>query len=364
MRKPFLIFALLAACAASAPGVRAQRLLPDRFGQWTISGSPVSPDAEPSALPDAIAKETGVTPPEGAEYSSNGMKIVVRVRKFRDPSSAYEAYTSWINPTMQPSTVGGASAVDPQRLLVLAGNLILEILPPQSPSTEELKQLAKAVRSHADQSPLPPIRAYLPDGFNDGTQKYALGPQGFHAALDALHRSEYAALANEVGFVSGAESMLAEYHRGRDAGVLLLIEYPTPQLAEQHLHHLQTVLPNVGQQAEIKIERRGSLLSLVLGPSSPEYAESLRGAVNYETEVTWHEPTHTITDPPWATILGKIFVATFLFMLVAVALGAAFGGVRVVLKAFFPGKVFDRPERMEILQLGLSGKKVDPRDFY
>jgi hypothetical protein len=35
-----------------------------------------------------------------------------------------------------------------------------------------------------------------------------------------------------------------------------------------------------------------------------------------------------------------------------------------VTKIFFPGKVFDRPERMEILQLGLSGKRIDPRDFY
>ena len=46
------------------------------------------------------------------------------------------------------------------------------------------------------------------------------------------------------------------------------------------------------------------------------------------------------------------------------ALGIAFGGVRVLTKRFFPGKVFDRPEDMEVLQLGLSGKRIDPRDFY
>jgi len=51
-------------------------------------------------------------------------------------------------------------------------------------------------------------------------------------------------------------------------------------------------------------------------------------------------------------------------MLVAVVLGVAFGGVRVLTKRLFPGKVFDRPEQMEVLQLGLSGKRIDPRDFY
>jgi hypothetical protein len=47
-----------------------------------------------------------------------------------------------------------------------------------------------------------------------------------------------------------------------------------------------------------------------------------------------------------------------------VVLGIAFGGVRVVTKRLFPGRVFDRPNQMEVLQLGLSGKRIDPSDFY
>jgi hypothetical protein len=30
----------------------------------------------------------------------------------------------------------------------------------------------------------------------------------------------------------------------------------------------------------------------------------------------------------------------------------------------FPGKVFDRHDRMEVLQMGLSGKTIDTRDLY
>jgi hypothetical protein len=48
----------------------------------------------------------------------------------------------------------------------------------------------------------------------------------------------------------------------------------------------------------------------------------------------------------------------------AVVFGVAFGGLRVITKRIFPGKVFDRPERMEVLQLGLSSKPIDPRDLY
>jgi hypothetical protein len=102
----------------------------------------------------------------------------------------------------------------------------------------------------------------------------------------------------------------------------------------------------------------------VLSPSSPEYTKNLRAAIHYETQVTWNEPSQTATDPPIASVMVKIFIGTGVFMVAAFVLGIAFGGVRVITKILFPGKVFDRPNQMEILQLGLSSKRIDPSDFY
>jgi len=86
--------------------------------------------------------------------------------------------------------------------------------------------------------------------------------------------------------------------------------------------------------------------------------------VKYETEITWNEPGHRATDPPMVLIMFKIFIFTGLFLGVATAVGVAFGGFRVIIKRLFPGKVFDRPEDIEVLQMGLSGKKIDPTDMY
>jgi hypothetical protein len=158
--------------------------------------------------------------------------------------------------------------------------------------------------------------------------------------------------------------MLAEYHRGKDSAALLLIDYPTPQLAEQHLRHLEQAISSAAKQAGTSIERKGTLLSLVLRPSSVAYGNAVRNAMNYETNVTWNEPHQTITDPPLLSTIAKIFIATGVFMVITVVLGAAFGGVRLLTKIFFPGKVFDRPEQMDVLQLGLSGKRINSRDFY
>jgi hypothetical protein len=197
-----------------------------------------------------------------------------------------------------------------------------------------------------------------------GTERYALGPDAFRVALETLNKTDFAVLTDAIGFNSGAEVMFARYQMGKDGGVLLLIEYPTPQLAEQHIHHLDEVLPATAKQTGTVIERKGSLLSMVLSPSTPEYAKSLREAVDYETQVTWNEASQTATDPPITSIMVKIFIGTGVFMVAAVVLGIAFGGVRVVTKRLFPGRVFDRANQMEVLQLGLSGKRIDPSDFY
>ena len=353
MRKFCVILALVAAFAA--PRLHAQTLsLPEHFGEWTESANAT---ATPQAPADVL-KEAGFTAALAKAYSLNGKTLNVALYEYRDPSSAYEIYTEQLNMGMLPSTIGNNTGVDHAHIVALAGNRVLEISPPQAASAGDLVALLKIVREHADRTPLPPIREYLPEGFSDGTQRYALGPAGFTAALNSLHRSDYAKAAQEVGFANGAEAMLADYRRGQDSAVLLLIEYPTPSLAEQQIHHLETALP-----AGTKVTRRASLLSLVLGASSEAFATNLQNAVNYETQVTWNEGKHVLTDPPWVVILGRIFLATAVFLIAAAVLGLVYGGIRITAKILWPGKVFDRPKSTEVLQLGIT-KQVDTKDFY
>jgi hypothetical protein len=357
MRLKFLsavLFALLS--AATAP---AQEVLPDTFGAWRIGSCADLPEHP------ELSQEAGMREFRACEFSSGKQQAGIWAGRYRDPSGAYEVYTSLLRPTMQPSTVGRFTAVDNKGLLMLVGDVVVGVVQPRNVSTKDLQELASIVAARSAKTPLPPIREYLPkEDLVNATQRYALGPEALRAAAESVGRPEITGLASAVGFGQGAEVMLAQYHRGRESGVLLLIDYPTPQLAELHSRHLETALAETPSTAGIKIERRGSLLSMVIAPSSPEFADNLRAAVNYETQVTWNEPSQTATDPPLGVVLYRIFVGTGVFMVMAVAFGLAFGGFRVFIKRLFPGKVFDRPEQMEVLQLGLSGHKIDTRDLY
>jgi uncharacterized protein DUF6599 len=364
-RHTLLLFALVLAlasasyCFAQTP---VPKTLPDRFGSWvsTTARAKMKPAEQDAALLAEAGLEEWVTRP----YANGSQTLRVSLERFHDPSGAYEAYTALLDTDLEPSTVGQLTAIGHGRLIMLIGNFLVNVDQPQLASTADLRELSGIVRKSADTTPLPPIRAFLPQGFAVGTQRYALGPAAFQAALGKLGEAEFAPLTKEVGFDFGAEAIFANYQKAKESGVLLLIDYPTPQLAEQHLRHLDAVLSAAEKQAGTTVERKGSLLSLVLRPPSAAFAEGLRSAVHYQTEVTWNEPTHKITDPPWVVILGRILIFTLLFMGLAVAVGAAFGGVRVLLKTFFPGKVFDRPGQMDVLQLGLSSKRIDSRDFY
>jgi hypothetical protein len=362
MRSQLLLvcgIALLSVVAVSAQQkVVPKQILPKEFRSWHLSScNSKSPDF-------GFWKEAGLRNVNDCEYTAGGATVNVRLAQYNDPSSAYEVFTGLLRTGMMPAKLGQVAAFDKDMVLIQEGTLVVRST--ANVSQDDLGELVKAVDAQSEKSPLPPLRTYLPvAGRVVGTERYALGPEALEVALHGLGVTDTEGLVKAAGFTSSAEAMVARYSNpGKGSGILLLLEYPTPQLAEQHIHHLDEVLPAAAKQAGTVIERKGSLLSMVLAPSSVEYAKSLSEAANYETQVTWNEASQAATDPPITSTLVKIIMGTGVFMVAAVVLGIAFGGVRVVTKRFFPGKVFDRANQMEVLQLGLSGKRIDPSDFY
>jgi hypothetical protein len=363
----------------SKQSLARQQILPDQFAGWQpgqgVHGGgpqvllwPRDPkvdnfDGHPEYT--ALLVESGVIRAEEHHYQKGGAEIAVRAFRLQDPSSAYEVYTSLLKPGEMPAKLGQVAAFDKDGVLIQEGSLVIGST--ANISREDLLALLEAVEAKAEKTtPLPPIRTYLPmEGRLVGSERYALGPEALKAALTEAGQAVDASFLKGIGFNNGGEAMLARYSQpGKGSGVLLLLEYPTPNVAEQQIHHLAEVLPASAKVGEQNVVRKGSLLSIVLSPSSAEYAASLREGANYETQVTWNEPHQTLTDPPLLSTIAKIFVATGVFMVVTVVLGIAFGGVRIITKRLFPGKVFDRPEQIEVLQLGLSGKRIDPTDLY
>ena len=351
--------------AADAP------LLPNQFGPWqaeapakTLRAQELSAGWAKWPNGERVLAEAGVSKIEQRAYKNGADEITLRAFVLRDPSSAFELYTFLLAPGLKDSGLGGDSAGSDHDARFQVGNIVVQAEISPKAKVDGLKELLADLQAKSDQTPLPPVKNYLPErGRTFGSEKYALGPEGFRAAMSSLGQEVSKDLTDAVGFQNGAEAMLADYRGELRRGVLVLLDYPTPQLAEQHLHHLEQALPEAMKRAGATVERKGSLLSVVFAGSAKE-AKAIRDDVNYETQVTWNERGQQATDPPIVVMMYKIFLFTGLFLGVATGVGIAFGGFRLIVKRMFPGKVFDRPQDIEVLQLGLSGKKIDPTDMY
>jgi hypothetical protein len=110
--------------------------------------------------------------------------------------------------------------------------------------------------------------------------------------------------------------------------------------------------------------RRGDLIALAVAPRAGEYPDGLLQDITFGHNVTSNEGKFKATEKSMPVYIVGAFVGAGAIMLIALFSGLGFAVVRIVVKKFYPGKVFDRRETMEVIQLGISDHKVNMKDFY
>lgn len=387
MKRKALLFAFAFVLALgglwSAP-VAAQDLLASSVGTWTASGTPTQVPAqqiEQLANERAnILREYGITSGERRDYTSGNDTITVTLYRMVDPSAAFGAFTFFRDPDMAlPAPITAASYAAGKRghELLVVGNLMIDVNAGNvQMAAADLNALAKSLAAQADRRPYPPIATFLPrDGLIPGSERYVLGPLALAQAFPAAPANQ----TDWAGFGSSAEAVVGRYRlsdkpsgtqRSAADGLLLLILYPTQQLAADRYNELGksfalNVDPELAKGKPAVFGTRSSaLIALLSGVESREAAAGLLNQVHYSSEVTWNEPTHNFTDPTISNIVVGAIVDTGAIMLLALAASIGFGGFRLLAKFVAPGKIFDRNTDVEILQLGINSKPVDVKDFY
>jgi len=364
----FTLIGILCLAAVAGPAA-AQGVLPSSFAGWSASEpSVVIPSAGLGQIlgsDTAIFREYSIKSLERRAYVQGTQSASITVYRLRDPSSAYGAYTFLRNDSLTPVTVGSFGCASRERALIVIGDFLVDVTAKQSrPTDAELRLLADSLNKVADHTPFPTIGEYLPEqGLVHRSEHYVLGPRAL---------AQYVPLGTDdwIGFDHSAETIVARYRlAGKDA-TLLVTSYPTQQIAaDKFAAMLRRFIfdPPGGvppDQTVLFGKRSGWLVAVVIGAPSREAANTLLDRIQYGGQVTWDEPKHTLTDPTIGSIVIGTFLGTGAIMLLAVAAGVGFGGFRVLMKIFFPNKVFDREGQIEILQLGIYSKPIQAKDFY
>jgi hypothetical protein len=364
--KSLLVLAIVVCLASvTSPGADspAPPILPKQFAGWQIQGAPHPSKDAAAADPTnaALLKEYGSTDFEAATYKSDdGRTLKIRAARFTDASGAFGAYSFYLQPQMAREEIGDQGASLDRRVLFYRGHILVEAVFSQLSmmSAAGLRELAGVLpRPSGNAGSLPPILAFLPHhGYAANTEKYAEGPLALVAVGSPLP-------ADLVDFSASPEVVLGQYSTPGGEATLMLIEYPTPQLAAEHLRRIDAAhhapQPQAGVAAIENIgpffdKRSGPIVAIAAGPLSQSDAQTLLGAVNYDASVTWNENTYFDKKNNIANLLVNVIILCVIVGALALAAGIAFGGARVLLRRVFPGPVFGRPDQTEFISLHLA----------
>jgi hypothetical protein len=360
----FIVISFAASTYAANPTTLAQPpILPKQFAGWQLQGTPQSSKDASVADPTnaALLKEYGFTDVESASYKSDdGRTLKLRAARFADASGAFGAYMFYVEPEMAREQIGDQGASLNQRVLFYRGHILVDAVFSQlsAMSAAGLRELAGVLpRPPGNAGNLPPILAFMPHhGYQTNTEKYAEGPLGLAAISSPLP-------ADLVDFSASPEVVLGQYSTPSAEATLMLIEYPTPALAAEHLRRIdaanhaaqpQPGVSEVENAGPFFDKRTGPIVAIAAGPLSQSDAQTLLGAVNYDASVTWNENTYFDKKNNIANLLVNIILLCIIVGAISLAAGLAFGGVRVALRKYFPGPIFGRSDEDEFISLDLT----------
>ena len=379
--KAFMRFTLgfvVAVLLFSVLPASAQNLLPNSFSGWTGSvQSGLAPmlvayrdDVHPNdAMLEVTRREYGFVSGENGDYRRGPEEMRVNLYKMKDPSGAYGLY-SYLRATDMPhADFTEHSSMSREHGLVLIGNIVVEVAGKDLPKNgAELKALVAAIAPHAESGLLPTIRDRIPTkGFIDRTDKYILGPS-------TLNQFFPLADGDWLGFSQGAEAETAKYRVNGHEVDFVIADFPTPQTAAKKLAELQKQFNineskgvndsrGAGSAKPLYAKRAMTLVAIVSGATTKKEADAVLDQLESGTQITWNEPTFEFKEPGIGVMIVGAITGTGVICLFAIIAGLAFGGVRLVVKRA-TNRVFDRPDQVQVLQLGLSSKPINAEDFY
>jgi hypothetical protein len=370
---PVLLFALAIGGFAEAqtiskstpkPAVEATKgVLPKDFSGWQVDGAvessndPVVADSTNAA----ILKEYGFKGFEAATYKrDDGRTLKVRAARFADATGAYGAFTFYKQPEMQNEKIGAQASSLNNRVLFYNGAILIDAVFDHltAMSAAELRDLAATLPlPSGGASNLPSLPTYLPKiGYVKNTAKYVVGAQ----ALDKIGSPIPSQL---VDFGAGAEVVLGTYNTDGGPGTLLLISYPTPQIAVQHLKAIDEARTASVEQKPGALpfqpvrtfadRRSGPLVAIAAGPYSESEAKDFLNLINYDANVNWTENTYLDKKNNIANLVWNVAILVFILIGLALIAGLAFGGVRILLKRL-GRKGIGEVEEIEFISLGLE----------
>lgn len=316
------------------------------------------PSPEKLSMPQELLKECGLRALWNDTLTRGRDSINVDLLEFGDSSGAFSFYSLQTNSEMRTEAVGDQATSSRSDFWMWQSNLVVHLS--ENGQAGKLRvilgkiarELSNQIRQRAE---LPSLVKQLPIHHQiSGSVGYLLGPHGFQNLGIPI-------LVSKLGFEKGAEISTAKYESPGGIVQLLLISYPTPQMARMFYATEQSVaglLLNPSPSDKIFSKRAGPLVAIVLHAASADDAEKILNTIQYSANLTWDQMSPQEEVAAYLRKIVQSVMLTGLILMVTLGAGIVFGFIRLAFKRWSPIQIFDRPEDVELTQLQLWRKST------
>jgi hypothetical protein len=300
----------------------------------------------------AIEQEYGVKGLELRHYQLGKNRLEVVVEPASDPTAAYGLLTFYRTSELAPEKGVDLAFGDAHGALMARGKNFLRFFrgPSADVTDNDFQALlvfvggTKLSASALDVLPAPlPERSLVP-----GSEKYLLGFEAAKRVLPSFRN-------DLVGYGQGAEVQVGQYQEAKGRPTVLVISYPTPQMARVRYGSFLGLNQEHGADSAYG-RRRGSFVFLVLNAGDTKIAAALMDQFKIAQGVSWDQ--RYPGDKPFTVQLVQmilaIIVLTAVLICVCLAAGVIFFLSRRVAARFFPDWQWGHPDEDQLIRLNLK----------
>ena len=277
--------------------------------------------------------------------------LEVRIYRMLDAPAAYGLFTLYRKSDSRAPQGFPRLAEESNQWVAFAQSQFYVRIRPSTPPAGRAAALEAArflARSMPSDWALPSLVDYLPREHRvPGSEVFIMGHRALSLRIP-LGQDDLFGLAH------GAEALLADYRPLNGSARILLMIYPTQQLAAKYLQSGYRQLMRQHPDWQVFYKREGPLVVMVLDSTDPEIASSFLDKVSYVSSVSWDPEAEPLS-------VGRMMLSVFLYVGAVIGItlvvGLAFGLLRVLIAWLFPGRIFDREETYEVIRLNLPPPK-------
>jgi hypothetical protein len=204
-----------------------------------------------------------------------------------------------------------------------------------------------------DKGEAPSLISHLPEpGLNRASLRYYPGADAFKSLSESADKEL-------LRFGSDMEIAQAQYALENQTGDLYLLDFPTPQVAEEFFAQWPNMKSEQNSRDLIYTKRVGPLVAILEGAFDPTTADRILDPLKYEYSIRWIYDIENQTRIIWGVptqILGTVVKSLFfvaLLCLLSVVAGAGFAFLRFGIRGRSLSGNSNEPDPDEIIRLRL-----------